>query len=70
MNCWHCKTELIWECDYDIENEDSFHSMLTILGCPSCGSTYEVSYPKEGHGWKETDDDQRRVLGMDVTLPC
>ena len=65
MNCWHCKTKVIWECDYDIENEDSFYSMLTILVCPNCGSTYEVSYPKEGDGLyevaliiKENDDDE------------
>jgi hypothetical protein len=57
MNCWHCKHELIWECDYDIGEENECYSMLTILGCPDCGSTYEVSYPKEGYGWKENVDD-------------
>jgi len=56
MNCWHCKHEVIWESDYDIDND--MHSMITILGCPSCGSTYEVYYPREGHEWKEIDDEQ------------
>ena len=27
MNCWHCKTELIWGGDHDIEDEDEEYSM-------------------------------------------
>jgi|TARA_B100001564_G_scaffold240743_1_gene203779 RNase P subunit RPR2 len=47
MNCWHCKTELIWGGDHDIEEEDEFYSMVTNLSCPECGSHVDVYYPKE-----------------------
>tara|TARA_X000001382_G_scaffold113164_1_gene90820 strand:+ start:1042 stop:1215 length:174 start_codon:yes stop_codon:yes gene_type:complete len=47
MNCWHCKTELIWGGDHDIEEEDGFYSMVTNLSCPQCESYVEVYYPKE-----------------------
>ena len=48
MNCWHCKTELSWESDVDIdayegewELNEQF-SMITFLSCPNCGSAVEV----------------------------
>ena len=47
MNCWHCKTELIWGSDHDIADEDEYYSMLTSLHCPHCSSVVEVLYPKE-----------------------
>ena len=47
MNCWHCKTELIWQCDHDVSDEMDNYSMLTDLHCPNCGSDYEVYLPKE-----------------------
>ena len=47
MNCWHCKTELIWGGDYDIDHEDENYSMVTNLSCPHCESIVDVYYPKE-----------------------
>ncbi len=55
MNCWHCKTELIWGGDHDIEDEGNFiknpkesdYSMVTNLSCPNCDSFVEVYLPKE-----------------------
>jgi len=47
MNCWHCKTELIWECDHDISDESENLAMLTNLHCPNCQAEYEVWLPKE-----------------------
>lgn len=52
MNCWHCKSELIWCGDHDVGHEFEDYSMLTELHCPSCDSDYEVFYPKE----KDKDD--------------
>ena len=49
MNCWHCKTELIWGGDHDIEEEDEY-SMVTNLSCPSCKCLVEVYLPKENKG--------------------
>ena len=45
MNCWHCKTELIWGGDHDIDDE--FYVMVTNLSCPNCESIVDVYYPKE-----------------------
>jgi len=47
MNCWHCKTELIWGGDHDIDHEDDTYSMVTNLSCPNCESIVDVYYPKE-----------------------
>ena len=50
MNCWHCKTELIWGGD-DSVDEDCFphlqdeYSMVTNLSCPKCNSFVEVYLP-------------------------
>jgi len=46
-NCWHCNTELIWQCDHDVSDEMDNYSILTDLHCPNCGSDYEVYLPKE-----------------------
>ena len=50
MNCWHCKTELIWGGDHDISYEDSDYCMVTNLSCPNCGSAVDVYYPEENIG--------------------
>ena len=47
MNCWHCKTELIWGGDHDVENEDSEYLIESNLHCPHCGTFVLVYYPKE-----------------------
>jgi len=47
MNCWHCKTELIWGGDHDIEEEDENYAMVTNLSCPACKSIVDVYLPKE-----------------------
>ena len=52
MKCWHCRHELIWGSDFDIDHESDNYSMMTALHCPNCGCDVEVWYPKEN------DDDQ------------
>lgn len=46
MNCWHCKTMLIWGADHDIEDENQEYSTVTNLSCPHCGVYVEVYLPK------------------------
>ena len=59
MNCWNCKTELIWGSDFDIDHENEYYSMMTALHCPNCKCDIEVYYPKEndwflsGKTWEE-----------------
>ncbi len=43
MNCWHCKTELIWGGDHACDVED--YSMVTNLSCPKCNSRVLVYSP-------------------------
>ena len=54
MNCWHCRTELIWGNDHDITDENDEFAILSILSCPNCNSLVEVYYPKE-----EMKDEQK-----------
>ena len=60
MNCWHCKTELIWGGDHDIEEED--YAMVTNLSCPECESIVYVYYPKE--------KEDARLYSKDDNLLC
>ena len=53
MNCWHCKTELIWGGDHDIEEEDSNWSIVTNLSCPNCNAHVDVYLPKEDNVGEE-----------------
>ena len=46
MNCWHCKTELIWGSDSDVPLHEEY-SMITFLSCPKCESDVEVWKKKE-----------------------
>jgi hypothetical protein len=49
MNCWHCKGELIWGGDHDIDQEEEggpFY-MVSNLSCPGCGAYVEVYMPSD-----------------------
>ena len=47
MDCWHCKTELIWGGDHDLEDESDTFSMVSNLTCPKCDVYVEVYKPRE-----------------------
>ena len=58
MKCWHCRTELIWGGDHDInDNED--YSIVSNLSCPKCHSIVDVYYPSEKL-MKEYEDDEKK----------
>jgi hypothetical protein len=46
MNCWLCKTELIWGADHDISEENEEYDIVTHLSCPKCESFVEVYHKK------------------------
>ena len=51
MKFWHCKHELIWGGDHDIEEEDNEeYMMVSNLSCPQCDSFVEVYYPRKEKG--------------------
>jgi len=50
MNCWHCRTELIWDSDVDLDSdfdEEPLTYLVSYLHCPNdkCMALYEVSLP-------------------------
>ena len=56
MNCWHCRSELIWGGDfsfedYGMENE----GIISNLSCPNCPTNVEVYYTI-----KDEDNDVRK----------
>jgi|TARA_R110000824_G_scaffold8339_3_gene37721 DNA-directed RNA polymerase subunit RPC12/RpoP len=57
MNCWHCKTELIWGGDHDIEDSEDF-IMETNLACPNCNSLVYVLAAKHSDGFCFSFDDE------------
>jgi hypothetical protein len=55
MNCWHCKTELIWGGDDDSNAwlSSEIYAMVTNLSCPKCDSYVLVYLPKDDlYGWE------------------
>ena len=44
MKCWHCKSELIWGGDQDVEDDDGY-TMVTNLSCSECDSIVFVYLP-------------------------
>ena len=54
MNCWHCRDELIWGGDHDIEEEEgSDYDMVTNLSCPGCEAYVEVYHKREDKDEKQ-----------------
>ena len=53
MNCWSCGNELIWKNDYDIDDENEYFKLLTILTCPNCKSMVECYHER-----KEKEDEK------------
>jgi len=51
MNCWHCKTPLIWGGDHDMEDDDEY-DIVTNLSCPECNSHIDVY-----HSFEKLKDD-------------
>ena len=45
MNCWHCRTELIWGGDHDIDHENEDYCIVSNLSCPKCHAHVDVYYP-------------------------
>ena len=48
MNCWHCKSELIWGGDEDLEDSTEY-SMVTNLSCPKCFAYVEIYLPRNAY---------------------
>ena len=43
MNCWHCKSELVWGGDHSFEDQGiEGEGIVTNLSCSKCNSYVEV----------------------------
>ena len=49
MDCYHCKTELIWGGDHDCEDDEDY-AIVTNLSCPKCQSLVIVYW-----SWGESE---------------
>ena len=58
MQCWACKSDLIWGGDHDIEDEGEDYTIETNLSCPKCGAFVMVY-----HG---TKDKYNELTGEDL----
>jgi Zn finger protein HypA/HybF involved in hydrogenase expression len=63
MKCWHCKKELIWGGDHDIEEENESYDMVTNLSCPKCHSAVDVYHPsvKLLKEYKDEDEEKEKI---------
>jgi hypothetical protein len=46
MNCWNCKTQLIWGGDQDTEHNEDY-DVVSNLSCPNCHTAVDVWHPSE-----------------------
>tara|TARA_R110002110_G_scaffold74670_1_gene197674 strand:- start:65 stop:295 length:231 start_codon:yes stop_codon:yes gene_type:complete len=45
MNCWHCRSELIWGGDFSFEDYGlEGDGIISNLSCPNCPTNVEVYY--------------------------
>ena len=57
MNCWHCRSVLIWGGDHDYEDGEG-EGIVSNFSCPSCPVTVYVYLPFEPeHERPRIDDD-------------
>jgi len=47
MNCWHCKTELIWGSDSEFPLPSDEYDFISFLSCPKCEAHVEVYHKAE-----------------------
>ena len=59
MNCWHCRTELIWGGDHDTEDNEDY-DIVTNLSCPKCYTHVDVYHPSERLIKEYEDYDKKR----------
>ena len=45
MKCWHCESDLIWDGDQDLD-EDNDYDIVTNLTCPECNAFVQVYHHK------------------------
>ena len=50
MDCWTCKTPLLWGGDHDLEEDECEEfCMVSNFCCPNCEAHVEFYVPRDGH---------------------
>lgn len=57
MQCWACKSDLIWGGDHDIEDEGEDYTIETNLSCPKCGAFVMVHHGSKSKYNELTEED-------------
>ena len=47
MKCYSCGEEMIWNNDFDIDEENEWYKLLTIFTCPKCDSMIECYHDRK-----------------------
>lgn len=67
MKCWHCNSEVIWNCDYDLEDIIGEEGVLTTLQCSNdeCGASYECTV-KQDKAFEFMKNNKPKLLPKDL----
>ena len=61
MNCWHCKTELIWGGDHTFEDHGmEGEGIVSNLSCPNCSTFVLVYYDIDKENEKHDKNDTKK----------
>jgi hypothetical protein len=76
MNCYNCKTELIWGGDHDCEEHED-HAIVTNLSCPECDAFHLVYWGKhkdeqedEPEMWEHYCHEEKSMMATGKGEPC
>ena len=75
MNCYNCKTELIWGGDHDCEEHED-HAIVTNLSCPECDAFHLVYWghkdeqEDEPEMWEHYCHEEKSMMATGKGEPC
>ena len=75
MNCYNCKTELIWGGDHDCEEHED-HAIVTNLSCPECDAFHLVYWghkdeqEDEPEMWEHYCHEEKSMMAVGKGEPC
>ena len=49
VNCLTCGNKMIWNSDYDVEEEDGPYVMFSVYTCSNCNGLMEFYVANENH---------------------
>lgn len=67
MKCWHCNSEVVWNCDYDLGDIFDAEGIMSTFTCSNdeCGATYEC-YIKQENALEFMKHNKPKALSKDL----